>query len=164
MSWHLCKEDTNDQKGIQWWLHKTGGDNWSLRKNQTSLRLLHHHTPIVSEAVERLCVPQMEEHDFLWRSRTCGQIIAAYHLIYKFENNSHGILPSSAPFNFCFFSSIVRSLSSCAFLYRYSRLSLTSRRSFISNHINNINQFISNNDWYNDSIQLAVHPEVGTVS
>lgn len=45
------------------------------------------------------------------------------------KTGHRAILPSSAPFNFCFFSSIVRSLSSCAFLYKYSRLSLTSRRS-----------------------------------
>lgn len=39
---------------------------------------------------------------------------------------------SSASFSFSFFSSIVRSRSSWAFLYRYSRLSLTSRRSCLT--------------------------------
>lgn len=37
--------------------------------------------------------------------------------------------PSKAVLSFCFFSSMERSLSSCAFLYRYSLLSRTSRRS-----------------------------------
>lgn len=42
------------------------------------------------------------------------------------------VLLSSASFSFSFFSSIVRSRSSWAFLYRYSRLSLTSRRSCLT--------------------------------
>lgn len=107
--------------------------------NNTGLLPLHRHTPVVSVAAELPCVPQLEEDGFLKEKKTAcvipGFVVWSYshvmqNAVGKMEAFDHGILPSSAPLSFCFFSSIVRSLSSCAFLYRYSRLSLASRRSF----------------------------------
>ncbi len=126
------------------------------RNNNTSLLPLRHHTPVVSAAAELLCVPQLEEDDFLQRkkknglcyTRICGRIIyTSGHLsVGKMEPNDHAVLPSSAPFSFCFFSSIVRSLSSCAFLYRYSRLSRTSRRSYSNITSRTLHQILSSKE------------------
>lgn len=110
-----------------------------VRIHNTCLLPLRRHTPLVSVAQELLCVSQWEGDDFLQRSKRCFTSVWSEHFgansgqakcSWKKDLNDHANLPSRAPFSFCFFSSIVRSLSSCAFLYRYSRLSLTSRRSY----------------------------------
>lgn len=47
----------------------------TARNNKTRLPLLHHHTPVVSVAAERLCVPQLEEAGFLKREKKKARVI-----------------------------------------------------------------------------------------
>lgn len=79
----------------------------TARNNKTRLPLLHHHTPVVSVAAERLCVPQLEEAGFLKREKkkstcyksVCDRIIYTYsaeHSSDRTRSQSYHRVPLSA--------------------------------------------------------------------
>lgn len=107
-----------------------------ISNNTTDLRPPHRRTPAASGAPEHLCEPRLEGDDFLQTAAkkqkrfalNPGSLYAADQPVMA-KPRQRAVPPSRAPFSFCFLSSMVRSRSSWAFRYRYSRLSLASRRS-----------------------------------
>lgn len=48
------------------------------RNDNTGLLPLHHRTPVVSVAAELLCVPQLEEDDFLQREEKTARVTGGF--------------------------------------------------------------------------------------